>query len=83
MHDKIFSHAGNYDLIVQQWIEKTFTQGINQGLIRNGDARKMTAAYRAFREGLLNGMIVSSELKNEENIKLLWEYFWFGIKGRE
>ena len=83
MHDKFFSHASNYDLVVQQWIEKTFTQGINQVLIRNGDARKMTAAYRAFREGLLNGMIVSSELKNEENLKLLWEYFWFGIKGRE
>jgi len=83
IYDKFFFHASNYDFIVQQWIETTFIEGMSQGLIKNGDAQKMTVAYRAFREGLLNGMMVTSELENEENIRLLWEYFWFGIKGRE
>lgn len=83
IYDKFFPHASNCDFIVQQWIETTFIEGMSQGLIRNGDAPKMTVAYRALREGLLNGMMVNSELKNDEHIRVLWEYFWFGLKGRE
>ncbi|MBP1762526.1 MAG: transcriptional regulator, TetR family [Firmicutes bacterium] len=79
---KFYCHASNYDLKVQQWIETTLSEGINQGLIINGDTKKMAIAYRALREGLLNGMMVNPELNTVDNIKSLWEYFWFGIKGR-
>lgn len=83
IYNQVCIHASNYEFTVRQWIEDTLLEGINQGLIVNSDAKTMAIAYRSLREGLLNGMMMDPELNNAGTIKSLWEYFWFGIKGRE
>lgn len=83
IYNQVCIHASNYELTVRQWIEDTLLEGINQGLIVNSDVKTMAIAYRSLREGFLNGMMMDPELNNAGTIKSLWEYFWFGIKGRE
>lgn len=82
VYDQFFFHVKNCDSVVQQRMEEIFEEGMRQGLIRNDNAKKMTISYRAIREGILNGMMIIPELK-EEYIKDFWKDFWLGVKGRE
>lgn len=83
VYDRFFTHVKNCNLNVQEKMETIFEAGIRQGMIRKGKAKKMTISFWAIREGILNGMIMIPELKNEAYIKEYWKDFWLGIKGRE
>lgn len=83
IYEEFFSHVNNCNAAVQQNMEEIFREGMRQGLIRNDDAKKMTWSFWAIREGLLNGMMIIPEMRNEEYIKGFWRDFWFGLKGRD
>ncbi|MTI80870.1 MAG: TetR/AcrR family transcriptional regulator [Firmicutes bacterium] len=83
VYDKFFTHVENCNSAVQQNMITIFEEGMRKGLIRKGNAKRMTMSYWAIREGLLNGMMIIPEMRNEEFIRDFWIDFWLGIKGRE
>lgn len=80
--ERFLAHAAQYDAIVAQWIVDAIQEGMNAGQIPEGDPGRAAFAYRAFREGLLNGMIFCPAKGREDNLKSMWSYMWMGIKER-
>jgi len=80
LSEKFFSHVIKCDSFVRQTLEDIFAQGVSQGLLRDNNVKKMTLSFRALREGLLNGILIFPEMK--ENIKDFWTDYWLGIKWR-
>lgn len=78
---RFMDHAGIYDAKVRQWIEDAIKEGIDSGQLQPDDPARVAFAYRAFREGLLNGMIFSPKSYCEERLKSMWGYMWTGIRG--
>lgn len=66
---------------MQKFMEDTFSEGMQKGIIRRDDPAKLTSSFRAMEEGLLNWMIAYP--KSEEGmIKEIWVDLWLGLKER-
>ena len=66
---------------LQNFMEQTFTEGMQRGIIRRDDPRKLMSSFRAMEEGLLNWMIAFPE-SEEGLVKEIWVDLWLGLKER-
>lgn len=66
---------------LQKFMEHTFSEGMQQGIIRTDDPGKLMSTFRAMEEGLLNWMIAFPK-SHEELVKELWVDLWLGFKER-
>jgi AcrR family transcriptional regulator len=66
---------------LQKFMEDTFTEGMQRGMIRQDDPRKLMSSFRAMEEGLLNWMIAYPE-SEEGLVKEIWNDLWLGLKER-
>lgn len=66
---------------LQKFMEDTFTEGMQQGIIRQDDPYKLMSSFRAMEEGLLNWMIAYPE-SEEGLVKEIWVDLWLGLKER-
>lgn len=62
-------------------LEEFFTEGMQQGIICEGDPRKKVWSFKTKRDGVLGWLRGSPEL-NEESVDEFWHDFWFGITER-
>lgn len=62
-----------------QKLEDLFKEGIQQGIIRNGDPLKKAWSFKAKRDGVIGWMYASPDL-NEASIEEFWNDYWFGMQ---
>jgi AcrR family transcriptional regulator len=66
---------------LQIFLEDTFAEGMQRGIMRQDDPEKLVSSFRAMEEGLLNWMIAFP--KSEEGlVKQIWMDLWLGFKER-
>lgn len=66
---------------LQKFMEDTFAEGMQRGLIRRDNTAKLMSSFRAMEEGLLNWMIAYPE-SEEGLVKEIWVDLWLGLKER-
>ncbi|MCX5780152.1 MAG: TetR/AcrR family transcriptional regulator [Firmicutes bacterium] len=66
---------------LQEFMEETFSEGMQRGLIRRDNPYKLMSSFRAMEEGLLNWMIAFPG-SEEGLVKEIWVDLWLGMKER-
>jgi len=66
---------------LQEFMEDTFSEGMQRGLIRQDNPYKLMSSFRAMEEGLLNWMIAFPG-SEEGLVKEIWFDLWLGLKER-
>ncbi len=82
LSDQYLPHWLQCDGFAREKIEQIISQGMQQGCIRQDDAKKMTFSFVAMRDGLLYWLKTFSELE-KAHIREIWRDFWLGLQDVE
>lgn len=82
MYKKIRSDYLMRERNFRQKLEDLFKEGMQQGIIRNGNPVKKVWSFKAKRDGVIGWMYASPDL-TEASIEEFWNDYWSGVQVRK